>query len=155
MMSSVNEVTLAEVWPIMEEQLKAGKMVRFGPKGTSMLPLIRQNRDAVMLKTAPQKLKKYDIPLYRRKDGQFVLHRIVAVKKDTYVMCGDNQWQREYSIKRDSILAVADGIWRENKYLSVNSFSYKIYSRKQVLKKRILAYKHTLKKIIKAILNKR
>lgn len=154
-MSKVNEVALAEVWPIMEEQLKAGKMVRFGPKGTSMLPLIRQNRDTVMLKQAPEKLKKYDIPLYMRKDGQFVLHRIVAVKKDGYVMCGDNQWKREYGIKSDAILAVADGIWRENKYLSVNSLSYKIYSRKQVIKKRILAYKYMLKEFVKAVLKKR
>lgn len=131
----------------MEEQLKAGKKVRFGPKGTSMLPLIRQNVDSVMLKAAPDKLKKYDLPLYRRNDGHFVLHRVVGVKKDGYVMCGDNQWEREYGVKPENILAVADGIWRDDKYLPVSSFSYKFYSRKQVFKKKMLAFMRKIKKI--------
>ena len=83
----MNKVSLAELWPVMEEQINMGNTVRFGPKGTSMMPLIRQGIDSIVLKKAPDKLKKYDLPLYRRDDGHFVLHRVVGIDKDGYVMC--------------------------------------------------------------------
>ena len=153
-MSKINEVTLAEVWPIMQEQLKMGKSVRFGPKGTSMMPLIRQNVDTVMLKQAPEKLKKYDLPLYRRADGHFVLPRVVDIKPDGYVMCGDNQCDREFGVRQDMILAVAEGIYRKDKYISVNNISYKIYVRYWVLKKRILSQKLVRLKKIKLFFKK-
>lgn len=119
----------------MKEQLDCGKTVVFSPKGTSMLPLIRQNVDRVVLKKAPKQLKKYDLPLYLRENGQFVLHRVVGIDKRGYVMCGDNQFEREYGIKNEQILALACGVYRENEYVSFDDKKYVNYCKKQVLKK--------------------
>ena len=114
----MNKVSLEELWPVMEEQLDAGKTVRFGPKGTSMLPLLRQNIDSIVLAKAPEKLKKYDLPLYRRDDGHFVLHRVVGVDKDGYMMCGDNQCIYEHGITQNHILAIAVGMYRGEEFVS-------------------------------------
>lgn len=130
------QIPLAELWPLMKEQIELGKTVVFSPKGTSMLPLIRQNVDKVVLKKAPNKLKKYDLPLYLRKNGQFVLHRVVGIEKSGYVMCGDNQFEREHGIKNEQILALACGVYRENEYLSFDDKKYVNYCKNQVLKKR-------------------
>ena len=127
-------VQLNELWPVMAEQIEAGGSVRFGPKGTSMLPMLRQNLDSVILKKADRRLKKYDLPLYRRKNGQFVLHRVVGVKKDSYVMCGDNQHQYEHGIKDEQILAIVEGFYRGDTYISTNDKKYRSYCKKQVLK---------------------
>ena len=121
----------------MKEQIDSGKTVVFSPDGTSMLPLIRPNIDRVMLKKAPEKLKKYDLPLYLREDGKFVLHRVVGVKEGGYTMCGDNQFEREYGVKNEQILALACGVYRENEFLPFDDKSYIKYCKKQVLKKRI------------------
>ena len=65
--------------PLIKECLAEGKTVKFSPRGTSMMPMIRQGVDSVILSAVPGKLKKFDLPLYQRKNGLFVLHRIVDV----------------------------------------------------------------------------
>ena len=72
-------IWLDELMPLISERLSAGGSVRFSPHGTSMLPMLKDGRDQVVLSPLPDKLKKYDLPLYRRENGQYVLHRIVKV----------------------------------------------------------------------------
>ena len=132
-----SQISLSELWPVMEEQIENGKTVVFAPNGTSMLPLIRPNTDKVMLKKAPEQLKKYDIPLYLRENGQFVLHRVVGLDGDGYVMCGDNQYRREHGITDGQILAVACGVYKGNDFMQFDGREYMRYCKKQVAKKRI------------------
>ena len=140
-MDNVNEIRLADLWPAMEEQLNNGEAVRFEPRGTSMLPMLRPGVDTVLLEKAPDRLKKNDLPLYIRVDGHFVLHRVVAVRDNKYIMCGDNQWRLEYNIMPEQILAVAKGFFRGEKYISCNNLAYRAYCivRTDALKVRIFA----------------
>lgn len=123
-----NKYRLDDLMPIFRHTLARGKSVRFGPQGTSMLPLIRQGIDYVELSPLPQKLKKYDLPLYQRRDGLYVLHRIVEVG-DTYTCIGDNQFAIEPGVTHDQMIAVATAIYRGDKRISVDSFSYRLYCR--------------------------
>lgn len=123
------DISLEDVMPLIEEILKAKGEVSFTPSGTSMLPLLRHQRDKVVLKSPDGKLKKYDVPLYRRKDGSFVLHRVIDIRPDGYVMCGDNQTAKEFFIKDESIIAVMSSFYRNNKYIDCGSFAYRAYSR--------------------------
>lgn len=121
-------VNLCELLPIIEEQLAADNEVSFTPKGESMLPLLVPDRDAVVLKSPPLKLKKYDLPLYRRTGGQFVLHRVVKVEKDgSYTMCGDNQCVREKGIKHSQIVGVVTSFSRNGKTVNAKNIFYRIY----------------------------
>ena len=90
--SSDREIRLELLMPLIKERLAAGQSVRFSPKGTSMLPMLRQGIDSVVLSPLPKRLGKYDLPLYQRDNGQFVLHRIVAAE-DSYTCIGDNQFE--------------------------------------------------------------
>ena len=128
----IMKVKLEELWPVMSEQIEMGGSVRFGPKGVSMLPMLRQGTDTVVISKAPDKLKKYDLPLYRRPDGHFVLHRVVAVNADGYTMCGDNQVIRERGVPHEWILAVVTGFYRGDRYVDINDAEYKSYCRKRV-----------------------
>ena len=125
-------VHLSEIWDVMQEQIEYGGEVKFSPKGISMLPLIKEGRDSVILKKAPDKLKKYDVALYRRANGDFILHRVVGLNNDGYIMCGDNQYVYENSITNDNILAVMTGLWQGDKYISVTDDEYISYSKKIV-----------------------
>ena len=51
-------------------------------------------------------MKKRDIILYKRDSGQYVLHRIVKVKDNTFTLVGDNQHELEHGIRLDQILAI-------------------------------------------------
>ncbi len=114
--------------PLMGEYLDRGKTVRFSPRGTSMLPMLRQGRDTVTLSPLPARLKKYDLPLYRRSDGQYVLHRILEAG-DTYTCMGDNQFQREPGVRREQMIALVTAFTRDGRQYSVQAPGYRLYCR--------------------------
>ena len=112
--------------PLIQEQLDRGQTVRFSPRGTSMLPMLRPGLDNVVLSPLPERLKKYDLPLYRRDDGKYVLHRVVAVG-DTYTCMGDNQFLPEPGLRRDQMIAVVTAFYREDKKYEVTHPGYRLY----------------------------
>jgi hypothetical protein len=120
--------SLEEMLPLITEQLALGKCVKFAPYGTSMLPMLRQGIDKVVFAPVCGKLKKYDLPLYRRDDGKFLLHRIVAVG-ETYTCMGDNQFTCEQGIRQDQVIAVVTGFYRKERYYSVENLGYRCYCR--------------------------
>lgn len=126
--SPEKQYRLEELMPMIRAALEAGKSVTIGPKGTSMLPLIRQGTDYVELSPLPEKLKKYDLPLYQRSNGQYVLHRIVKAG-DRYTCVGDNQFQRETDVAREQMIALVTAVYRGEKRISTDAFSYKAYCR--------------------------
>ncbi|MBE6750632.1 MAG: hypothetical protein E7560_05665 [Ruminococcaceae bacterium] len=121
-------VPSASLVPLIEEQLSEGKTVKFAPKGTSMLPLLREGRDTVTLCAINRPLEKYDIGFYRRQNGQYVLHRIVDIK-DTVTCCGDGQFWLEKGLLPSQFIGVVCAFSRDNKTYSVTSWSYKFYCR--------------------------
>ncbi len=124
-----NEFYLADAIDVIEEVLASGGEFRIYPRGTSMLPLIVQNRDSVVLKrNFNGSLKKNDIAFYRRKNGQFVLHRVMKICGDgTYVMCGDNQTDLEMGIEGEQIIAYVSQLYRKNRSVKMNGILYGLY----------------------------
>lgn len=112
----------------MREQLDAGKSVRLSPRGTSMLPLLRQGKDSVILSPLPEKLRKYDVPLYQRENGQYVLHRVIRAG-ETYTCTGDNQFVYETELNHSQMIAVVTAIYRNGKVYSMDSIWQKTYCR--------------------------
>lgn len=47
-----------------------------------MYPMLRNGEDVVVLKKPEGRLKYLDVALYRRSNGDFVLHRVVGFDKD-------------------------------------------------------------------------
>lgn len=117
---------LNEMLPLIEECLSVGQSVKFSPRGISMLPMIVQGRDTVTLSSPPDKLKKFDIPLYRREDGSFVLHRVVRLGDD-YTCIGDNQFKAEPGISHSQVIAVVTAFTRKGKTYAVSCFGYRLY----------------------------
>lgn len=124
-------VDMSELAPIIVEKTKSGGTATLTARGTSMLPMLCDNRDVVTLSQKPEKLKKYDLPLYVRKaTGRFVVHRIHKVLSDgTYVISGDNQTAMEYGITYNDVLAVVTEFTHKGKKHSTNDLSYKLYCR--------------------------
>jgi len=111
-----------------QEVIEEKGMFIYTPSGTSMLPLIKEGVDTVKLIKITRKLKKYDIVLYKRNNNQAVLHRIVRIKGDYFDMLGDNQFQIERNIPRESIIAIMEGLYRGEQYLVMNSIKQKSYA---------------------------
>ncbi len=121
-------VRMEQLMPLFRERLEKGQTVRFMPRGVSMLPMLRQGIDSVVLSPVPEKLKRYDLPLYQRENGQYILHRIVEVG-DTYTCLGDNQFEKEYGVKHEQMIGLVTAYYRDKKEHSVKEFGYQLYCR--------------------------
>jgi len=121
------KIRLDDAMPLIRESLSQGHEVTFSPRGTSMLPLLKGGRDTVTLISPTGKLKKYDIPLYQRKNGQYVLHRVVRVG-DTYTCIGDNQFVYEKGIEQGQIIGVCSSFVRKGRKISADAPSHRLYA---------------------------
>lgn len=122
------EISMSESEELIREVVESGGEFQLYPKGTSMLPLLRQGRDSVVLVKVPEPIKRGDIPLYRRADGHYVLHRVIRAEKDgTYTMCGDNQTQLERGIRKEQMIATVSAFSRGDKRRAVDALSYRAY----------------------------
>ncbi len=123
------EVAFAELMPMIEDSFRQGLTVTLPVTGGSMRPLFFHKRDSVVLSACdPRLLKRGDVPLYRRDNGQYVLHRIVRVEEDTYTLTGDAQWELETGLPKDNVLAVMTGFIRKGKAVDCRNFGYRVYA---------------------------
>lgn len=121
-------VSMQDIAPLITLSLENGGEALFTVTGTSMLPLLHAGKDSVVITKPLERLKKYDIPLYRRKSGEYILHRVVKVLPDGYEMCGDHQWIKEHGIDDSQIIGTVKQIVRHSgRRISVNSLAYRSY----------------------------
>ena len=124
----MSKISLADYYPLIQETLDRGGTFSMTITGTSMFPFIVGERDKVTLSPLPVKLKKNDLPLYRRANGAFVLHRVVKVCKDgTYTCCGDHQWWLEKGLRHEQMIGLATEYVRKGKKLTNKNLNYRIY----------------------------
>ncbi len=126
MTNNSGRFSLAEYEETINAVLDSGGEFTLFPRGTSMLPLIVEGRDSVTLIRAPE-YHKGDIAFYKRENGGFVLHRIIAEKDGAFTMCGDNQLSFEQGIKSGQIIAKVKHITRKNKKITADKLSYRLY----------------------------
>ncbi|MCQ2459110.1 MAG: S24/S26 family peptidase [Ruminococcus sp.] len=110
-----------------EEFIEKNGSLVYTNVGVSMMPLLREHRDLIIISKVNGRLKKYDVPLYKRDSGQYVLHRILKVRGHDYVICGDNCYNREYGITDSHIIGVLTAFVRDGKEISVDNKLYKLY----------------------------
>jgi hypothetical protein len=128
LVSLSKKVSLAEYEPLITAQLAEGGSISFKVRGTSMRPMLSDRADTVTIVKPVAPPKKYDVIFYRRENGQFVLHRIIKVKKDGYVCRGDNQLVNEYAVTQDMIIGVLQEYTRRGKTKRADSLGQKIYA---------------------------
>lgn len=122
------DIRLEDLMPLILERLAAGQTVRFAPRGISMLPMLRPGMDAVEFSPAPPSLQKYDLPLYRRQNGEYILHRVIKAG-DPYTCIGDNQFILESGIRHSQVLALVTAFYRGDKRYPVTAWHYRLYCR--------------------------
>ena len=112
----------------IEDVLKEEGLFVSTTVGVSMFPMLRNRRDTIIVRPYEGRLKKYDVPLYKR-GSNYILHRIIEVRPDSYVILGDNCIQKEYGITDEQILGVLTGFYRGSKQVNMDGWRYKLYVR--------------------------
>ena len=112
-----------------EEYLKRYGSLTYKNTGTSMLPLLKQGRDAFIVREVGEyeTCKKWDVVLYKRPPESYVLHRVIQVRDNSYDILGDNCIGIERNIPKDAVIGVMTGFIRNGKKYEADSRIYKLY----------------------------
>ena len=109
-----------------EDALRNSGFLLYTISGTSMLPFLRQKIDIVEIHPIDNHAKKYDVVLFKR-GGKYILHRVLKVRLNDYVVCGDNNIRREYGITDGMILGVMTRVIRNGKSIYPTDWKYRLY----------------------------
>ena len=132
---------------------KQGTLV-FTPGGNSMQPLLSHHENPVVLVPVTGRLQKGDIPFYKRANGQYVLHRIVRVRKNSYDCCGDNQSAVEKGVTDDMILARMAGFYQGETYVSLEEAWVKRYAKRRMASRPFRRFTALVKLVFKRLFKK-
>ena len=94
--------------------------------GTSMLPMLRSDRDMVVFVPVKERLKKYDIALYMR-GNKYIAHRVIKVQESGYLIRGDNTYAME-NVSEEDVIGVLTHFVRNGKQYHVYHKGYRMYS---------------------------
>lgn len=125
----MKNVETREYLSVMEELIAQNETVTIPVSGFSMNPFLADKRDAVMVKKPERDLKKGDIVLYKRRNGQYILHRIWKVKPEGYYIVGDAQTEIEGPIHREQILGRVEKIRRKGQWIDEKDLRWKLFEK--------------------------
>ncbi len=118
-------------------------------KGISMEPMLTAGRDTVVIKKPEFPLKRYDIPVYRRGED-YVMHRIIKVTKNGYIIRGDNCAGLEYDITNADIVGVLAAFYHDGNYVEYGDAEYIRFAKQAMRTNR----KRDFKRFLSSIKNK-
>jgi len=103
-MRVANDILIPELARLLSE----GKEVRFTPSGVSMRPFIEGDKDSVILEPVIDAPRRGDMILAQVETlcgrQTYVLHRLIRISGDTFVLQGDGNLGGEEYCKRGDII---------------------------------------------------
>lgn len=137
------------------EDVMREKGAYIGPTvGVSMLPMLKNRRDTIVVRPKTERLKRLDVALYKRGDA-YVLHRVIQPIEGGYIIRGDNCYADEH-IPEDDVFGVLTEFFRKDKHYFCTDKKYLRYAERRVRsyprRKFFLRVKNKLKAGIKKIL---
>ncbi|MBE6681199.1 MAG: hypothetical protein E7600_02790 [Ruminococcaceae bacterium] len=139
---------MTELLPLICESIRDGGQFVFYPTGISMLPTVIPNEDCVVL-VEPKNIKKYDLILFTRPNGKYVLHRIINIKNGEYIIKGDNQnWTEKTTI--DKVIAkVSEVRKKDGSVINYNKLTSKVTVAKLESRKFVKRVINKIKRMLK------
>ena len=126
-----------DVFQLIKERVESGNTASLTVTGSSMEPILKNGVTVVELCT-PTSIKKYDIVLYKRKNGAVVLHRVVKIKNSTLVCRGDNELVTEKGVEKSLVAALAVSAFTNGKKRTLQGFWHRMYGRYRVLRRTLV-----------------
>ncbi len=146
-------------------ELEKNGVLAFVPIGNSMWPTLKNRKQTIIVAKKTQKLKHFDVALFQRENGEYILHRVMQTTDDGYITCGDSQFRLE-TVLESAVIGVMMGFYRGKKFIDVNDEEYlkevkKWYANEKRRKKKTYKFytrqriRYRIKYIIKRLLGKK
>lgn len=112
----------------IEQELELNGRCVIQTVGVSMEPLLHNRKSTVVIEKVKFPLKKYDVVLFRRPTGEYVLHRVINAAGEVYIIRGDNCIGKE-TVPKEQIIGVMSGYYEDenDNFISCGSRYYRRY----------------------------
>jgi signal peptidase len=125
-MSNTKSIKTADMCPLVQEILRNGGSARITVTGTSMYPFFREGLDSVeLIQTKLDAVKRGDIILALRSNGQYVLHRVWRKNAHEFYMVGDAQTWIDGPYQENQLIALVSRVWRNDKEIICTNFLWR------------------------------
>ena len=126
--SNISETAILNAENVKKEMQEKGEYISL-TRGVSMRPMLRNHKDVVVIVPITEPYKKYDVLLYARADkDDLVLHRVLKIRENDFVIRGDNTFSYEY-IPKENVVGILKAFYRNGKYINCETNKgYKFYS---------------------------
>ena len=121
-------VDTREYVSVLKEMTEQGLEVAMTVSGTSMEPFLIHERDKIYFRKTEDPIKKGDMVFYQRKTGEYVMHRVLKVRKHQYYLAGDHQTFLEGPIEAKQIFAKVISVERAGVWLTEKDRLWKFYA---------------------------
>ena len=122
-MENVSKKTIEEIL------LSDGKYI--GPTvGVSMLPMLKNRRDTIVVERNSERLQRLDVALYKRGE-HYVLHRVLQPIEGGYIIRGDNCYSDE-NVPESAVLGVLTEFFRKGKHYTCTDKRYLRYAERRL-----------------------
>lgn len=111
----------------LRKLVEEGQEVSVPISGGSMAPFLVHGRDTVCFASPNRPLKRGDIVFYQRRDGSFILHRILRVTAEGYDIVGDAQTVVEPHVKPEQIFALVTKAKRKGTWIGPGDFWWEFF----------------------------
>ena len=122
---------MMDVEKLKIEDVLLEKGVYIGPTvGVSMLPMLKNRRDTIVVRPKTERLKRLDVALYKRGDA-YILHRVLDQTETGYIIRGDNCYSDE-NVPENAVIGVLTEFFRKGKHVSCTDAKYIAYANKRL-----------------------
>jgi len=118
-------------------------------RGVSMWPLLNQKNTTVYIEKS-NLYNKYDAILFMRQNKDMILHRILKVEKDYFLVCGDNQAYLE-KVYPTQIKGKLKEYYKNGKTKQLRGFLYQVYLRCMLMTRPLRWLRDITKKMVKKV----
>lgn len=124
------QVDTQEYVSVLRELVEQGHSVSMLISGSSMNPFLCHHRDVIYFEKPERALKNGDMVFYQRENGQYVMHRIVKVRKNgEFELVGDAQTCIEHGVRREQIFALVTRVKRKGREIAPGDFWWFFFAR--------------------------
>ena len=114
---------------VLTELAAQGNTVSLTVTGNSMTPFLVHGRDQICFHKPDGPLKKGDMALFRRRNGDYVMHRVWRTDpKGGYYFLGDGQQEIEGPIAPEQICGVVSRVCRKGTWIGPGTFWWDFFA---------------------------
>ncbi len=114
--------------PVLIDLTEQGESVTLTITGSSMTPFLVHGRDQIRFQKPDRPLHRGDMAFFRRRNGDYVMHRVCRADATGYYFVGDGQQAVEGPIHPEQVFGLITQVCRKGRWIGPGDFWWDFFA---------------------------